>query len=480
MINQAQHGAVLFSNRFTPELSTPHYLNSIWLVIGRVSGWLEVSPIDAFTAMRFISVLLFVLALGSFVSVTVKRPPARRVAMFLTVFGGGMGWVFGCVGLVKHGVTPLFLEGRLSEVGLFLSVLVSPHITLAMALILWTFVGFIRCGRGVRGTLFIAPTLTLALATFHPYDVVVIGAVGALFILICRLRDGWFNRTLLVSYLLAMVLSAPVISYQHWALVATPDLRGLYLRNVLPPKGAFVYVIAVFPLGLFSLHQLSKRLANYKSANYGQLLVACWAVMLPIMVYSYPVFQFSLKLTIAMSVPIYILAAEWMHARLVRIRSSIGDLWMVQSIIVALILAMFSSILTIGVMFHAGKEHAQPYFLSRADADALRWLATQPGRDDTVLSVVDHGELVPIMGDKRPVLGHRIQTVDFDGKLRFAKSVLEDGKLTAQDIKWLRSYRVKWIFYGGAERLWWKDVRPGNHMKLVYGNGEVQIFEVDY
>ena len=36
MIEQAQNGAWLLKNRFSPEIGPPRYLNSVWIVVGKL------------------------------------------------------------------------------------------------------------------------------------------------------------------------------------------------------------------------------------------------------------------------------------------------------------------------------------------------------------------------------------------------------------------------------------------------------------
>lgn len=486
MIYQAQHGAWLFQNEFTSEVSEPRFLNSIWLIVGKTTSPLGISPVGAFTIFRFAAILCFVMALRRFLLETVRRSAARKLALFLITFCGGVGWVFYALGHNHEGLAMLYMEGRKSEPTQFLPILISPHLIFATALMLWIFAGFVASSRGSKRAAWTTPALVFFIATFHPYEVVVIGAVGAVFIVLTTLRDHKLSPMLLRTYLLSMLFAAPVVVYHWCAIRNVADLQGFNVWKDRQPASVIHYIVAVLPLGVLAGNQLFSRLSGFRQVSYGQLLNAAWALSLPIMIYSYPTVPFARKLAIGMSIPVYVMAAEWIERRfrgsgLITRRGAI--LWRSRRawiVTLAVGTMLCGNLLTLLVMVKDARERSGPFYMSEDTVDAMRWLALQPGRDEVVLSTVDNGRFVPNIAHKRAFLGHRLQTVDYQAKEEFARSLFSDGKLTKKQLWELNRYRVKWVFYGRDERRFWSEMKPSEHFRLVCSRGKVRIFRVEY
>lgn len=485
MIEQSKQGAWLLENRFSPERGEPRYLNSIWTLTGKAAAATGLSSMTVFVLLRFLAVPVFMLALWWFIKEVVTRPATRRLALFLIVFCGGIGWIFGIFARWVPAFRPLYTEGRSPEVSCFLSVLVSPHITLAMGMVLLILTGFILASRGVRWPVYLTPAMVLALSTFHPYDIAMLYGVGGAYVLLVWLNNGAMNRPLAITYLASMAVSAPVLAYHKWALLNAPDMAGLGEQNALPPESSVQYILALSPLLILAGIQLFNRAVNFKSASQGQLMIIAWALALPLLLYAYPVVPFAWKLGIAMPVPVFILAAEWINKKLAADRverrkdGAQTPSRMVAAIAVIIAVSVLSSVATLSAMTKAAVDRAFPFYLESKDLEAIEWLGEHGGRDDTVLSLRWRGLYVPHMAGMRAFMGHPIQSVDYEGKEEVIESVFQKDELQREDLEAFQRYNINWVFYGFSEQRIWKISQPCDYLTLRFDNSRVRIFEVD-
>lgn len=484
MIEQSKRGAWLLENRFSPEQGKPVYLNSIWVFVGKIAQITGMSSLAAFTFFRFATVLIFVAALRRFLREVTDRTLVRNLAVLLVVFGGGIGWFFGVIGTWMPELRPWFTEIRSPESNCFLSLLATPHISLAAALVLLVLVGYIRAGKGSHRAVWFTCLSIVLLASFHPYDIIMLYLVGAAYVLFSRIKEGRFNRTLMMMYIASVAASAPVLFYHRWTLLNAPDMRGLNLQNAVPPETSLMYVFALSPLLIFALRQLFLQMASFRLLSAGHLLVVAWALSIPFMVYSYPDISFAWKLGIGMQVPLYILAAEWIDrrltyekqrckAKLVQATSSTTS-W----IAVAIAVSLLGSVTTLAAMTKVALDRAFPYYIEAEDVAAMQWLADNSDERETVLSLRWEGMFMPRYAQKRAFMGHAIQSVNYWGKEWLAERLFSADEIQLTDLQVLRHYEVKWVYYGQSERKVWSSLRPTEHLQLAYSDGLVQIYRV--
>lgn len=323
----------------------------------------------------------------------------------------------------------------------------------------------------------------MLLASFHPYDIIVLYLVGAALVLFSRLKDGKFNRTLMVTYIASVAASGPVLAYHRWALLNAPDMRGLNLQNVISPETSLMYVFALSPLLVFALRQLFLHMAALRSLSKGPLLVVAWALAIPFMVYSYPDVSFAWKLGIGMQVPLYILAAEWIDRRLTyeKQRREAKHVQAISKttpwIAVAIAVSLLSSVTTLAAMTKVALDRAFPYYVEAEDVAAMRWLADRGNGHETVLSLRWEGMFMPRFADKRAFMGHAIQSVNYQGKEWLAERLFNADETQLTDLQVLQHYGIKWVYNGRSERKLW-SLRPTEHLQLAYDGGMVQIYRV--
>jgi len=115
------------------------------------------------------------------------------------------------------------------------------------------------------------------------------------------------------------------------------------------------------------------------------------------------------------------------------------------------LMAMSNLYLTAG--FTVAAAGRSPALFWPADLLAgVDWLGENTGAEDTVLAAFDTGNLIPARIGHRVVMGHWIETADFEGKraevARFFEAATPDGERQAL----LERYGVAYVFYGPYER----------------------------
>ncbi|HOM71562.1 MAG TPA: hypothetical protein PLP86_04880 [Armatimonadota bacterium] len=480
MIEQAQNGALLFSNEFTGEVSRNLYFNSIWLVIGKITGPLGLSPLTSFLIFKFLMIPVFILTLWRFLSLILPDVKSRYLAIFLIAFCGGIGWVLGTFGrLVPWPLEQWFIGGRVPEFNCFICLLISPHITLAMSLMLIAMADIIRCShREQRGGL-VFTAIMFILATFHPYDVAMLFLVSGAYLLILRKQTGYFNKRIIKAYITAIVVTAPVLAYHYWSLGASPDLHGLKYQNALMPTSSIRYLLAILPLGIPAAYELVKNIAQIKQLEPSQLFILTWTLMIPVMLYAYPDIPFAWKLAVGTPIPVFILATQWImkHTR----NDSKGQLRNIlrsRTIVALIALSLINNIVVLMMILNVPAKKAPPYYLSKYDVAALQWLSKQPDNDYAVMSTRWHGLFMPSIARKKSFIAHGVVTPDCVNKEETAQEMFSENTPSDSDLEKLREYRVRWVFYGSLEKEWWEELEPSPEMLLRYSNDQVKIFEV--
>ena len=97
-------------------------------------------------------------------------------------------------------------------------------------------------------------------------------------------------------------------------------------------------------------------------------------------------------------------------------------------------------------------RHQTPYYLSRGEESALRWLGQQTTRADVVLSGLDVGQYVPVYSDARTFLGHWAQTVAYYDKQAGVSRFFAAATPEVERSTLLRRFAVTYVVYGAEER----------------------------
>jgi hypothetical protein len=456
-MSQVASGEMLLRNLYT---SIPHegvILNLVFLVAGwtgKLLGSLDI----AYQLLRLAAVVLLAWSVWLFVATFTSYRERRRWLFLTVVFGAGVGWVWNLLRLWNGDfgglVTDTDLLARpldlwVPEGYVFYSMLVMPHFSLAIALLLLTVryaaIGLLDNRLGMTA---IAGLLCFALSFVHPYDVLIaLGLAGSVTVLY-SLRQGVMSRTVWRHIGLLLLIGSGPVLYNYWILNNNPGMQAWLVQNhsASPPPASYLagYGLLLFGAILYTVknrHELGSNLAPV------QWLYA-WLLILPLALYA-PI-DFQRRLVIGAAAPLAVLSMlqllDWLGERRFTARGA-----STATLATVLLLVSLSSSFHWLNSFRKTADHAGELFVENGMVEALQAIADAPGRHGTVLARFETGNHVPRFSGRATVVGSRGQTGNFD-RVRasteaFYRGDMSDEQMTA----FLKEQRVRWVVIGPHE-----------------------------
>jgi hypothetical protein len=473
-------GTSLFTdNKLTAEPSARVFCNLHWWIPGRLAHILGLTFAQAYQLFRLTAIPLLTLTTYLFCAALFPDRQKRRFACLLALLTSGFGWVWVVVKYATSGAGPFFPFDVYTTPGnAFWVMVASPSLTLAAALTQGVLLLALLSVRRKRAAYTAgAAALALFLGLGHVYDLVTVWVVLALFGLLLALRDGWSWRVFR-SLALVVLVSAPAALYWGWvssgahpvwqqALAQYDNLEAFTpdpAHLVILLGGTFLLALATYD-GLVPL----------QAQTDGRMLLKCWFVSVPLLVYV--PFRFQIMLLTAYNLPMALLAAAglydrvipWINARLSgRPLRRLLTPERLQRLAVALLLLAVS--VTNGYLLAWRlldlSRHEYPFYLYRDEVAALRWLEEQTPPDEVVLSAFVIGHYVPGLSGDRAFVGSAVMTMDFGRKRQLVSAFFDDSTPDGERAALLREYGIAYVFYGPAEQAL-GDFDPGTSPLLV-------------
>jgi hypothetical protein len=436
-MHQGYDGAWLYRNLYSDE---PHSgaagVFFYYLCLGHVARWTGLSLIVVYHGARLLGTALFVDGLWRFVSRLWPDEASRHLAMAVVLFAGGLGWlsevnaVWGFPQLWPGWLFPADLVWTgLTTLG---TLLLYSHYPLALWLILTTYRWAYDAELAGRWPWAAAAT-ALALAVHHPYDIVPVGSVLALWLGWRAIHHGW--RTFARLSLIGLASAVPV-GYYFWVFTCHPMFSRWAGQNVCRSPHPAVYLLAFGGVLLLTLPGLRRQASSGDAAPLWGLL-GIWAVTNAFLLYI-PV---SWQRLMMMGLPIVLalwavrglltLTARWPQQRRVLLLAAMG-----------LLIPGPLKVLSVGLSSYS--------FLPANEADCYAWLAAQPHAGGAILCSVITGNRAVALSGQPAVLGHWSETPGYSRML----AEVEGGYRHGFDPDWLRRHHVRWVIQGPREKVW--------------------------
>ena len=456
-MSQVASGEVLLRNLYT---SIPHdgaMLNLVFLAAGwagRLLGSLDL----AYQLLRVTAVVLLAWSAWLFVATFVASREHRRWLFLAVVFGAGVGWIWNLYRLVNGDFGGLVFDTELlsrpldlwvPEGFIFYSMLVMPHFTMAIALLLLT-VRYAAIGVAENR---LAPTvaagvLCFALSFVHPYDVLIaLGlawGVAGLHSLRHRRLDPAVWRHVGV---LLLIGSGPVL-YNYWILNSNPGMQAWLVQNHSASPAPASYLAGYGLLLAGAAFYTVKHRRDWGADLSPRQWLFAWLLILPLALYA-PI-DFQRRLVIGASAPMAILAMllllDWLRAQRFNLRHA-------RTAALALVIGLVSLSSTFHWLnsFRKAHDHDGEMFVERRMVETLQAIAAAPPGNGTVLARFETGNHVPRFTGRATVIGSRGQTGNFDRLLdsteAFYRGEMTDERMSA----FLEEQRVGWVVIGPHE-----------------------------
>ena len=148
-----------------------------------------------------------------------------------------------------------------------------------------------------------------------------------------------------------------------------------------------------------------------------------------------------------------------------------------QTAVVAL-MAVSHLYLTAGATL-AAAARAPVLFWPTGVLAGVDWLGENTSWEETVLAGFETGSLIPARIGHRVVLGHWMETVDFEAKREAVARFFTTDTPDEERLTLLREWGVAWLFCGPEERsLGDFDPSAVTYLEPVFQQGEVAVYRV--
>ena len=456
---------IFIDNRLTSEPNPPIYFNLHWWLFGRLAATTGINLITSYHIMRVIAIPLLVVAVYWLCTLLVPDERRRRFAFWITLVGAGLGWLwvadkfaFGLDGV------PFPTDVYTTPGNAFYTMLISPHLTLAMALLLFTLgLAYVGVSRNRLGVSAAAGLTAFALGQGHAYDLVTVWGVLGLFGLVITVRDGLTRRAVL-NLGLVYVISAPAALY--WVYVSSAA-NPVWQQALAQYDNLGVFTPDPMHLAILLGLRLIVALATYSgfvpvtAQDNRSIFLKSW--MVAVLVLAYVPLKFRIMLLLGLELPLSILALDglldhivpWIqqHASglLARLRVTPAALarW---SPALFLMVLIPTNIYLYGWRLLDMSRHDYPYFLYRDDLAAIDWIDTHTDEADVVLSSLTIGHFVPGLAGNRVFLGSAVMTANFNHKNEEVNRFFDGQTDEAWRRDLLDRYDIRYLVYGNAER----------------------------
>lgn len=450
----------------TPEPHTGAYLYLFHLGLGHVARLLKLPLAVVYHAARLLGSIALLAAVGWLCRHVLPEGCARRWGYAFALLGGGIGWAF-------IWIEPLPVDVWVPEAYVFYSILMNAHFPWAQTflLLILALTALWHAGRlPARYALPVMALLLVALAILQPFAVGQVGLVWAVWLVlewVTRRRIPW-KTTALLGVVGALGLLYPV--YGVLASHRDPVLAAWNAQNVTvsPPWWNWLIGYAlVLPWAI-----LGALRAWREDRPLGRMLLA-WA--LGSLLGMVAPFSLQRRFSLGLSIPLGILAGLcWHHWLDVRSGSAWARLARIGMTFLIVCTPLF--LLVMGLVNPV--QSPERFYISADEFAAAQFLLDQ---DSTlvVLASPERGEALPWMTGHQVVVGHPMETVDFERREVEARRFF-DGSWDADEQRaYLCREDVAYVWMGPMERaLAGTEELSLPDAQLVLENADVRLYAV--
>jgi hypothetical protein len=483
---------VFIDNRLTSEANPAIFFNLHWWLPGRLAAISGLSLMGAYHLMRVLSAPLLLAAIYWLCALLVADSRRRLYTFWVAVLGSGLGWIWAAEKyLFDTGGVRFPTDVYTAPGNAFYTMLISPHLTLAAALLMLAlglaYLGYTRnrLRYGVAAGL-----IALALGLGHIYDLVTLWGALGLFGLLVTLRDGLSRRT--IAQLGSVVaLSAPAAGY--WAYVAS-SANPIWQQalNQYDNLGVFtpdpMHLVILLGLRLIVALATFNGFVPLEAQDNRSLLVKAWLVAGLLMIYL-PL-KFRIMLLLGLELPMSILAVDgmldrivpWLHERgsklWARLRLSPERL-SAGSAALFLLALLPTNLYVFGWRLVELNRHDYPFYLYRDDLAAIEWIDANTVETDVVLSSFTIGHYVPGLAGNRTFLSNAVMTANFNQKFADVQQFFD----SATDDAWRKGlidrYGIRYVIYGEAEKqIGGYDPESSPIFGKVFSSNHTRVFAI--
>jgi len=474
---------------YTPEDHPGAYLHTFYILLGKLSVPIGLSPTEMYHLCRLFFGVALLLAVYLFLSLFLQAPRVRLAAFALIGFSSGLGWLVLLTGSTTLGGL-LPLDFWLTDAYTFFNLFTFPHSCASVALLLVFLFLAVRYVETPRlRILLLAAVSLVCLAVIHPFTILLVDGVLAGYWILLLLRRKKVPRTQGVAFAVWALVPTPLIVYYFSAFAGDPVLANWSAQNISPsPPITFL----LLGYGVLCPLALGGGIRTLRRWDERRTLLVAWVFSALILLYA--PFPLQRRMLEGLHVPVCILATiglfECMVPQVVKSgRVSRFARWrgytnqgLTNLLLFSVIVATLPSNLCLVVGSSASVlSYDADLFFQREEVEAIDWMGQNTATTDTILASYTVGRYVPARIGHRVFVGHIHETVQLPDKLRLAESFYS-GEMAHHDRqKLLTDYRIRYVFYGPSEiEMGRFDPSEAQYLTEVYRNDLVSIYRVQF
>jgi hypothetical protein len=486
-MQQGARGSWRYRLLFTPEDHPGAYINTFYVGLGHLSRLSGLSLAATYQLTRLVCGFILLLTLYVFLRTFLRRKYHAWLAYVLAATSSGLGWAV----LLLSGSFTLGqfspIDFWLMDAYVFFSVLAFPHSTLAVALLLITFLAVLICWeRSSWRALLVACLSFLALCVVHPFNLLLVAVILGLFWALRSWRRRAFQAREAAALAVLMAVPLPLVLYIFVALDSNPVFRSWSAQNITVSDSPIYYLLGY---GLVALLALPGAVRAVRRGEEHGLFPVVWVGAAALLLYA--PFKMQRRMIEGFQAPLAVLATQglvgWLMplvgcSRLARRAARWGYPRRRLSRLLALLvlaLAALSNVYLLASLSLAAASRDESMFYRRAEVRAVEWLAANSADADTVLSSYIIGGYIPAHIGHRVFWGHWCETADRPGKGLEVRAFFSASTPDEQRRDILRRYGVAYVFYGPREKaLGDFDPATAPYLERTFNEGEVSLFRV--
>lgn len=472
-MRRGAEGDWLFRSPYTAQEQTgiPAFL--AYLLLGKLAGGRASHEqlVSLLHLARILAIPIVVYSTYKFLSRFLTEERWRKWATFLTVAGGGLGWLILATGSTSWlGSQPLELYSP--ETFGFLAALTFPHLLLSRAFLLLALDAYLESSARPNAAWFAAAWL-VGLVLLQPLSLAAASAaIGAHQLLLLLRVASSHQRIRLWSSLRPAVVSlaGPALLMIVYAVLLQRDpfLQTWAAQNVLASPHIAYYLLAYGPLLPFVLLGMWR---VWREGSSERLLLAGWVLFLPVLAYAPVAFQ--RRLPEGGWVALCGLAA----IGLAGLRVGEAGRWRVGLGVLSLS-AVSSALLLVGAI-RIALGGLPPVFQGSEQVAGFEWLAENGDGGSVVLSSYGTGNALPAWAPVFVVIGHGPESAGLSRLEPRISAFFAASGSGPENEALLREFEVSFVFVGPAERaIGFSEANAPSILSEVYRQGEIAIFEI--
>lgn len=484
MIEQVRQGSLFIKNLYSHESQRLGLLHPLWVVLGWAARWLKMDPIAAFHFARMYVGVIFLYFLYFFS----WQFFSRRFYRLLFVFG--LGWFGGwgrmltalsgtAVWAMESFVSVLPVDIWFSEGFTFLTLLHSPLFIVSQALLIalwWLHLSHLsRDRKWVKWWIAVG---VLVLGLMHPFDVFVFWIVMVAWWMMKVIFQGRVQIGFWLKALPALAASVVVAGYYAALFVFEPVIAGWYLQNmayIKSPPSVYGLLVGYGWLWALSIVGLSALVRTYR---YGMpekyIWVIAWYISLPFIIYA-PI-GFSRRLIQTWGVVAILLSVEgigyiWRRWSSQRGRGFSKQLLASAVISLVALTLVFTPLYEVVYQIYEVSTKQWPAYIMPSEMQVVRVLqSVAPG--SVILTDILIGNIVPAFAGRPVFLGHGVQTMRYDEKVRLMRKFF----FTREE-----AWKQVFVRQAGIDYVVWRK-KSGSPQTLLwpifFANDQFVVYEV--